>query len=41
MLTNDEWQFLAELLYSSNNPMAMNVLDKLDNIVIEYGLEND
>jgi hypothetical protein len=41
MLTNDEWQFLAEPLYSSDSPMAMNVLDKLDNIVIEYGLEND
>jgi hypothetical protein len=38
MFSNEEWELLGNLLYASDNPMAMTILDKLDNIVIEYGL---
>ena len=41
MLTKKELKFLGKLLYESENPMAMVILDKIDEMVIEYGMEDN
>lgn len=38
MLTKKEYEYLVDLLYHSQNPLALKVWDKIDKMVIEYGL---